>query len=150
MARHSVAVVTVSHATLMYMILIRVALVFAVLISPLSRLAGAFAQDDRYSAYDQLLDTYVRDGRVYYKALRTDRARLDRFMQGLDVAPGELARWTVDERKAFWLNAYNALVLKTVIDAYPIRGNAAAYPPTASGRFPARSNGLSIRLRERA
>jgi len=33
-----------------------------------------------------------------------------------------------EERIAFWMNAYNALVLRTVIDNYPIRGRSSAYP----------------------
>jgi hypothetical protein len=33
-----------------------------------------------------------------------------------------------EEQMAFWLNAYNALVLKTVVDHYPIAGASSAYP----------------------
>ena len=38
------------------------------------------------------------------------------------------AQWSSDQKKAFWLNAYNALVLQTVVDRYPIHGTAKEYP----------------------
>jgi hypothetical protein len=43
---------------------------------------------------------------------------------------------TRDEQLAFWLNAYDALVLRTVADHYPIQGRLAAI--WTSARFPAR------------
>ena len=42
----------------------------------------------------------------------------------------------VNNRKAFWLNAYNALVLKTVIDHYPIRGQFSEYPTNSIRQIP--------------
>ena len=35
---------------------------------------------------DQILDVDVRDGLVYYRALRSDRGRLDRYVGSLNVA----------------------------------------------------------------
>jgi hypothetical protein len=67
---------------------------------------------------DEILDVYVRDGLVYYRALRQERRRLDAYVTSLaETAIDSSSR---EERLAFWLNAYNALVLKTVIDHYPI------------------------------
>ena len=37
---------------------------------------------------------------------------------------------------AFWLNAYNALVLKTVVDHYPIPGASAGYPAKSIRQIP--------------
>ena len=34
---------------------------------------------------DQILDVYVRDGLVYYRALKSDRGRLDRYAASLNV-----------------------------------------------------------------
>ena len=80
--------------------------------------------------YDALLDLHVRDGLVYYRALQGDRAKLNRYVASLNspsVVSG-YAQWSSDQKKAFWLNAYNALVLKTVIDRYPIAGKSPEYP----------------------
>ena len=82
----------------------------------------------------------VRDGLVYYRALRGERGRLDRYVASLNVPAATYDGWPREQKMAFWVNAYNAFVLQTVINHYPIRGRSATYPATASGRFPARSS----------
>jgi hypothetical protein len=88
------------------------------------------------AAFDKILDTYVRDGYVYYKALEGERAGLDRYVASFDVPAATVAGWSKDAQKAFWINAYNALVLKTAIDHYPIKGKSAAYPPNSMRQIP--------------
>ena len=100
-------------------------------------------QSARHDLLDRILDTYVRGGSVYYRALRIERGPLDRYVQSLDVAPAELARWTPAERTAFWVNAYNALVLRTVINAYPIRGTSPDYPADSIRQIPGAFDRLS-------
>lgn len=85
---------------------------------------------------DRLLDLYVRDGLVYYAALETDRASLDRFLRDVSDEPAGFSSWSADAAKAFWINAYNALVLQTVIDHYPIRGTAPEYPTNSIRQIP--------------
>ncbi|HTK29397.1 MAG TPA: DUF547 domain-containing protein [Vicinamibacterales bacterium] len=83
---------------------------------------------------DTILDTYVRDGFVYYRALKADRGRLDTYVGQLAaVQPEHLSK---DAQLAFWLNAYNALVLQTVIDHYPIQGHAKQYPARSIRQIP--------------
>jgi len=84
-------------------------------------LAALPAQTDRHAVLDRVLDTYVRNGLVYYRALRAERSSLDRYVASLDVPAAQVSAWSPAEQQAFWLNAYNALVLRTVVDAYPIR-----------------------------
>ena len=85
---------------------------------------------------DRLLDLYVRDGLVYYAALRAERAVIDRFVRAIaDVPPG-FGSWPASAQKAFWLNTYNALVLRTVIDHYPIRGPSPNYPTDSIRQIP--------------
>ena len=86
--------------------------------------------------FDELLDLNVRDGDVYYRALKQARGTLDRYVTSLDVTQAEYERWSRDERLAFWLNAYNALVLQSVIDRYPIRGKAPEYPSDSVRQIP--------------
>ena len=66
---------------------------------------------------DLILDTYVRDGYVYYRALKIERRRIDEYVRQLAFA--DVDKRTRAEQMAFWLNAYDALVLQTVIDGYP-------------------------------
>jgi hypothetical protein len=98
----------------------------------------------RQSALDQLLDLYVRDGFVYYRALKADRAKLDGYIG--QMAAENIARLSRDEQIAFWLNAYNALVLRTVIDRYPIQGHAAAYPSKSIRQIPGAFEGMQHRV----
>src|SRR3954470_9055758 len=65
---------------------------------------------------DQILDVYVRDGLVYYRALKSDRGRLDRYVASLNVPAATYTAWPRGQKMAFWVDAYNAFVLETVID----------------------------------
>src|SRR5262249_19850740 len=93
---------------------------------------------------DLILDTYVRDGFVYYRALKIERRQLDSYVAQLaTVAPDKLPR---DERLAFWLNAYNALVLRTVIDHYPIQARSREYPAKSVRQVPGAFERLTHRV----
>ena len=83
---------------------------------------------------DQLLDLYVRDGLVYYRALKSDRRSLDAYVAALERTA--LDGWSREEQVAFWLNAYDALVLRTVIDRYPIAGTSREYPSKSIRQIP--------------
>jgi hypothetical protein len=111
--------------------------IFACAIVVATPAAQESSGDARRKAFDQLLDLYVRNGDVYYRALKAERAKLDAFVSAqATTAVDKLSR---EEQLAFWLNAYNALVLKTVVDHYPLLGKAAEYPPKSirqiSGSF---------------
>ena len=92
------------------------------------------AQDNPARLLDESLDLYVRDGLVYYRALKSDRSRLDRYVNALGGA--EVASRPRDEQIAFWINAYNALALKTVIDNYPIAVRSKEYPARSIRQVP--------------
>ena len=102
-------------------------------------IAAASAQESipdaaRRKAFDQILDSYVRDGLVYYRALKSDRGKLDGYLNMVgNASTDKLSR---EERLAFWLNAYNALVLRTVIDHYPIQTRSSEYPPRSIRQIP--------------
>lgn len=89
-----------------------------------------------HRAYDLLLDVNVRDGLVYYRALRSERGRLDRYVASLNVSKAEYDGWSREQRIAFWINAYNAIVLQTIVDHYPIRGRSSMYPASSVRQIP--------------
>lgn len=93
--------------------------------------------DALHKPLDELLDINVRDGFVYYNALRGYRARLDGYIRALD-GPTALAhaRGSREQQLALWINAYNAFVLHTVVSHYPIQGRSAAYPPNSIRQIP--------------
>ena len=95
---------------------------------------GAQSPADR--VFDQLLDQYVRDGLVYYAALRAERGALDRYVQSLADRPVGFDAWSESRRLAYWLNGYNALMLRTVIDHYPIQRMSAEFPENSVMQIP--------------
>ena len=104
---------------------------------------------------DQILDVNVRDGLVYYRALKSEHGRLDRYATSLNVPAATYASWTREQQMAFWVNAYNAFVLETIISNYPIKGRSEAYPassirqiPGAFDRTKHRAAGRSVTLDE--
>lgn len=93
--------------------------------------------DPLHRPFDEILDIYVRDGLVYYRALKSERGRFDRYLQSLSGTSAETVRgWTAERQLAFWINTYNALVLRTVIDHYPLRGRAPEYPANSIRQVP--------------
>jgi hypothetical protein len=108
----------------------------ATLGTPLPAQAPLVAPEALHAPLDQILDIYVRDGFVYYRALASERARLDRYVASLDVPSATVAGWDRHRQAAFWINAYNALVMRTVIDHYPIRGRAGTYPANSIRQIP--------------
>jgi len=87
------------------------ALVVAVL--PLDR---AVAFD--HGAWDGILARRLdADGRVAYRDLAAhDLATLDGYLAALAAA--DPSGWPRDDRFAFWLNAYNALIVRAVLDGH--------------------------------
>src|SRR6476620_373647 len=95
---------------------------------PAQRFTPAEGADPLHVPCDQLLDSNVRDGLVYYRALRSERGRLDRYIASLNVPAQTYSGWSKEQQIAFWLNAYDAFVLETVVDNYPIRARLATFP----------------------
>ncbi len=98
--------------------------------------AGADGRADveswSYADLDAVLTRFVTaDGRVDYDALLDNRAPLDRFVDRLGaVSPEthpELFPSQAD-RLAYWMNAYNALMLRRVVEAWPVESVRAIRP----------------------
>jgi hypothetical protein len=102
------------------------------------------AVETRRRNLDQVLDLYVRDGYVYYRALRQERRLLDAYLNGVATASTDSA--SRDEQLAFWLNAYNALALRTVIDHAPIPQRSREYPPGSIRQIPGAFERLTHRV----
>jgi len=100
--------------------------------------------DTRQQRFDEILDANVRDGYVYYRALKSERARLDGYIASL--ANVQLDSASPQEQVAFWLNGYNALVLRTVIDHYPIQQRTREYPANSIRQVPGAFERNTFRL----
>lgn len=81
--------------------------------------ACSFGQQE-YQLWADVLHDHVDDqGRVDYKKLQQNRAGLDAFL--VQVGSANIDEMPANEQKAFWINAYNALTLQTIIDHYPVK-----------------------------
>ncbi len=104
---------------------------------PAAQEPAPVAVDPLHKPFDEILDLYVRDGLVYYYALRQERAKFDRYVASIgDVSADTVSKWPQPRQLSYWINAYNAFVLRTVIDSYPIRGRAADYPANSIRQIP--------------
>ena len=94
------------------------------------------AQGPADDSLDRILNQYVRDGFVYYASLRRERRLLDRYVESLAPRPPAFEMWSETKHLTYWVNGYNALVLKTVIDHYPIRGSSPDFPESSVMQVP--------------
>ncbi|MEM6253497.1 MAG: DUF547 domain-containing protein [Cyanobacteria bacterium P01_D01_bin.156] len=83
----------------------------------------ASAQGVDYTIYDDVLDTYVdSEGWVNYADLQQSRQTLDTFNNALaEIDDATLSGWSEEEQIAFWINAYNSLTLKSIVDQTPLK-----------------------------
>ena len=98
-----------------------------------------------------VLKTYVnQNGMVDYRSLNSNPGRLVSFVAALDMlAPDVYRKWSAKEKIAFWINAYNALTLKAIIDHYPISAGffkTLAYPRNSIRQIPGVWDGLRFRV----
>lgn len=94
-------------------------------------------QPQRFSHidFDQVLHRFVNDdGRVDYTGLKADTEQFERYYQQValyspDNSPSSFNHQS--DRLAYWINAYNAAVIKTVLNYYPIGSIEQVKPPLA-------------------
>ncbi len=74
------------------------------------------------SAYASVLRTHVDSrGQVDYASLKRSAGDLIRYTQTLSLmTPSAYQKWSNSEKIAFWINAYNALTLKSIVEKYPV------------------------------
>ena len=81
----------------------------------------AYADVIDHSAWNGLLQKFVRQGLVDYQGLLGRRDQLEAYLNSLgEVSVDELGELAREERIAFWINLYNASVVRMILEAYPI------------------------------
>ncbi len=78
-----------------------------------------------YSDYAAVLKEHVDDnGLVTYSKLNKNPEKLEAYLKALGtLTHHEFNTWNKNEKLAFWINAYNGLTLKAIIDHYPIKSS---------------------------
>lgn len=73
-----------------------------------------------YNIWAKLLKEHVdENGLVDYENLKKNRVLLGTFVRQVEYA--DISKLSLDEQKTFWINAYNALTLKLIVDNYPLK-----------------------------
>lgn len=94
-----------------------------------------------YSSYASVLRQYVNDrGLVHYAELAANSKALDQFLDQINQVPKAVyQQWPVDEQVAFWINTYNAMVIKIIAQHYPLQSqglHALFYPDNSISQIP--------------
>jgi hypothetical protein len=106
-----------------------------------------------WAPYDHLLHTYVNErGYADYPGLKLNRGELDAVIAQLDHASPDSDPALFPTRiakLAYWINAYNAFVLRGVVDYYPIASVKDVYLFNGFfSRIEFKAGGTELSLRE--
>ena len=120
--------------------------------APVSPLAGqapsGTGAGEALADYADLLSRYVDDGMVDYARWKAeDPPAWHRFLEWLEST--DPSPWPVDDRRSFWINAYNARVIAGVLDRYPIDSvrDVGLFGGRFRGFFGRREHSVARRLR---
>ena len=73
-----------------------------------------------HEGYTALLKKYVLHGQVNYDGLKKEQAKLNSYLGSLEtISKKEFDSWDESKRVAFYINAYNAYTLETILENYP-------------------------------
>jgi hypothetical protein len=86
--------------------------------------AGLSAQTKApsHDQWNALLKKNVSNtGKVNYKGFISDSAQLTKYLKLLSENKPDEKTWSVNEQKAYWINAYNAFTVKLIVKNYPVK-----------------------------
>lgn len=88
---------------------------------PLNPTAKTATTPPTHAAWDSQLKKYVNNqGLVDYKAWQGDSLALNAYLQDLSAhLPSK--SWTSTDELAYWINAYNAFTVQSILRAYPVK-----------------------------
>ncbi len=84
--------------------------------------------NDFFEDTDSFLKKYIQSGNVNYNSIANNKTDIEALATSIEAINPDLLK--SNERKAFLINAYNILVIKSVVDHYPISS-----PMDVSGFF---------------
>ncbi len=68
---------------------------------------------------DAFFKKYVKDGSVAYKSINTDKSEVTSLYK--EIGQMNLSAFTDNEKKAFYINSYNLIVIYWVAEYYPLK-----------------------------
>lgn len=80
------------------------------------------AYDHQYTHWQEVLRVHTHEGRVNYKVLKENDNELKASIHAIEsISKADFESFNIKQKKAFWINAYNVSVIKTIVDHYPIK-----------------------------
>ena len=80
-----------------------------------------FAQKPNHANWSSLLKKHVTSaGKVNYKGFKKDVTKVDAYISDLKKHAPQ-SSWSSNEKKAYWINAYNAFTVKLILTKYPTK-----------------------------
>lgn len=82
---------------------------------------SSFSQnfDSYFNLTNNFMNKYVVDGKVDYEAIKRNTNTLDDLIEFIGKA--DLSKQKQSTTKAFWINTYNILVIKGIVNKYPVK-----------------------------
>jgi len=99
------------------------------------------ANDHDFSSWQESLKRHVKNGLVHYAAIQKNPNLFDGAVSAIGhIKREEYDPWSQNEKKAFWINAYNIGAIKLIVDYYPLKRSlglqALRYPPNSIQQIP--------------
>jgi hypothetical protein len=110
---------------------------FASLLSITLMPQSVFAFDHSHKLWTAELRKYIKPDGVLYARWKEHRQGLDKYLESLsELTEDDYKTFDVQQKEALWLNAYNALTIKLVLDHYPISGSNPEFPSDSIRQIP--------------
>jgi len=96
--------------------------VFLFVFLAITNLGYTATQDQSFSPYKKVLQTYVQNGLVDYESLKSKPDDLRQFLNhASSISKSTFDTWNKDQQLAFLINLYNAQSLAIVVENYPVK-----------------------------
>lgn len=93
-------------------------ILYIILIAISSVEAMGQSSEPFFGKADEFFKKYVSDGLVNYTAIQNQPSELDSLVSVISAFKNNVSD---EERKAFFINAYNILAIKNIVDYYPVK-----------------------------
>ena len=104
-----------------------VTLAIALVLIPVLVLAKSPPLGHKFTCLQTFYSDHIKDGKVNYSSLALKKKEFRECLSSFNIQENVYEGFSLDQKRAYWINAYNALVLFVVIDNYPIKAEDSLY-----------------------
>ena len=75
-----------------------------------------------HKTWDDLTRKHISSsGKVNYAGFKKDKEELVKYIKELQSYHKDVSSWSKNKRLAYWINVYNAVTVKLIVDNYPLK-----------------------------